>query len=113
QPIQTYAQRDHMRKGTLFLGELTDFFQFQADFPNEPHEPLPMCSPQENEPLPLPDSPSAPPLLGITNDAPAIPSSAAFQIATPTPPLPLFSQSDALMNPNPEPCPSIVTYPFP
>jgi hypothetical protein len=66
-----------------------------------------MWSPQENEPLPLPDNPSAPPLLGKTNDAPAIPSLAALQIATPTPPLPLFSQPDALMIPNPEPCPCL------
>ena len=96
------------KRGTLFLGELTDTFRFQADFPDGPHEPLPMWSPQENEPLPLPDNPPAPPLLGKTNDAPAIPSLAAFQTATPTPPLPPLSQSDGLMTPNPEPCPLIV-----
>ena len=74
---------------TLFLGELTDTFRFQEDLPNGPHEPLPMWSPQENDPPPLPDCPSASLLLGKTNDAPAIPSLAARQIATPTPPLPL------------------------
>jgi hypothetical protein len=39
---------DLWERGTLFLGELTDTFRFQADFPNGPHEPLPMWSPQEN-----------------------------------------------------------------
>jgi YD repeat-containing protein len=58
------------KKGTLFLGELTDIFRFQDDFPKGTHEPLPMWSPQENEPPPLPDSPSAPPLLDKTNGAP-------------------------------------------
>ena len=82
------------KRGTLFLGELTDTFRFQEDLPNGPHEPLPMGSPQENEPPPPPDTPSAPLLLGKTNGAPAIPSLAALQIATPTPPLPLSYQPD-------------------
>ncbi len=96
-----------MKEGTSFLGELTDTFRFQEDLPNGPHEPLPMWSPQENEPPPPPDSPSAPLLLGKTDGAPAIPSLAALQITTPTPPLPLSSQPDGLMAPNPEPRPFI------
>ena len=96
-----------MKEGTLFLGELTDTFRFQEDLPNGPHEPLPMWSPQENEPPAPPDSPSAPLLLGKTNGAPAIPSLAALQITTRTPPLPLSSQPNGLMAPNPEPRPFV------
>jgi len=100
-------------KGTLFLGELTDIFRFQDDFPNGPHEPLPRWSPQENEPPPLPDSPSIPPLPDKTNGVPAIPSLDALQIATPFPQPPLSSQPDGLRTPNPEPSSLIVRYPFP
>ena len=96
-----------MKEGTLFLGKLTDTFRFQEDLPNGPHEPLPMWSPQENEPPAPPDSPSAPLLLGKTNGAPAIPSLAALQITTRTPPLPLSSQPNGLMAPNPEPRPFV------
>ena len=99
-----------MKEGTLFVGELTDTFRFQGDLPNGPHESLPMWSPQENEPPPLPDSPSAPLLLGKTNGAPAIPSLAALQITTRTPPLPLPFQPDGLMAPNPEPRPFVPEY---
>jgi hypothetical protein len=66
-----------------------------------------MWSPQENEPPAPPDSPSAPLLLGKTNGAPAIPSLAALQITTRTPPLPLSSQPNGLMAPNPEPRPFV------
>jgi hypothetical protein len=61
-----------------------------------------MGSPQENEPPPLPDRPSALLLLGKTDSAPAIPSLAALPFATPTPPLPLSFQPDGLMLPIPE-----------
>jgi len=94
-------------KSNFLYNELTGTLRFQEDLPNRPHEPLAMGSPQENEPPPLPDRPSAPLLLRKTNGTPAIPSLAALHIATPTPPLPLSFQADGLIAPNPEPRPFV------
>ena len=74
-----------MEKGTLFLSELTDTSEVQAVPQNKPHELQQTSSRPKTGLLPPLDTPPSPPPTDRINASLSLPSSAAFQIANPTP----------------------------